>query len=119
MRKFIRPLLALAICLTVTLAYADSPALSTATGKVEKAEKETVAIHIGEKPGKTLRLKTTGTSKITLLSPQVRDGKTVLTQRAAETSDLAAGQPIAVIYTTSDKDTVLLHAVITALEAKN
>ena len=118
MNKLLWPLLVLVVCLTATFSRAESPALSTATGTVEKAEKEPVAIHIGEKPGKTLRLKITGTSRFTLLSPQVRDGKTVLTQRTAEASDLAAGQSIAAIYTMADKETVLLHAVITALEAK-
>jgi hypothetical protein len=118
MTTYIRPLLVLAVCLTATFAYAESPALSTATGTVEKAEKEMVAIHTGERPGKTLKLKITGTSKFTMLLPLVRDGKTVLTQRTAEASDLAAGQSIAVIYTLADKETVLLHAVFKALDEK-
>lgn len=115
-----RTFFALTLCLSAaTLSIAaDSPALSTAVGTVEKAEKETVAIHVGEKPGRTLKLKITGTSKFTMLSPQVRDGKTVLTQRTAEASDLAAGQSIAVIYTLADKDVVLLHAVFKALDEK-
>jgi hypothetical protein len=118
MNTCLRPLLVLAVCLTATFAYAESPALSTATGTVEKVEKETLAVHTGEKPGKTLRLKITGTSRFSMLSPQVRDGKTVLTQRTVEASDLAAGQSIAVIYTLADKETVLLHAVIKPLDEK-
>ena len=118
MNKILMPLLALALCLSTTLAYAESPALSTASGKVEKVEKETIAIHTGDKPGKTVKLTITGTSRFTLLSPQVRDGKTILTQRSAELSDLTPGQAIAIIYTSADKDTVLLHAVITATEPK-
>lgn len=99
-------------------ARADSTEFQTVVGTVEKFEKETLTVTAGEKPKKTVELKVTGTSKFHLLVPQVRSGKTVLTQRAAEASDLAAGQHIAVIFTLAEKDNVLLTAVIKAMEKK-
>ena len=99
-----------------SLAYADSPDFLTVVGKVEKFEKDTLKVSMGDKSKKTLELKVTGTSKFHLLAPQVRAEKTVITQRSAETTDLAPGQTIAVIYTVADKENVLLTAVIKAVE---
>jgi hypothetical protein len=95
---------------------ADAPDFLTAVGHVKKFENNTLTVNVGEKSTKSVELSVTGTSKFHLLAPQNRAGKTVITQRSAETSDLAAGQSIAVIYTTADKDNVLLTAVIKAVE---
>jgi hypothetical protein len=97
-------------------ARAEGPEFATAIGAVDKFEKETLTISVGEKIKKTLDLKVTGTSKVHLLAPQVRAGKTVVTQRAAEVTDLTPKQPIAVIYTQVDKEFVLLTAVIKSME---
>lgn len=99
-----------------SFAYADSSDFSTIVGTVEKFEKETLIVHTGDKSKKTVELKVTGTSKFHLLAPQVRSGKTVATQRSAETSDLVPGQPIAVIYTVVEKENVLLTAVVKSVE---
>ena len=97
-------------------ARADGPDFSTVIGSVEKFEQDTLKIKLADKVRKTIELKVTGTSKFHLLAPQVRTGKTVITQRAAEATDLAPGQPIAAIYTEADKENVLLTAVIKAVE---
>ncbi len=112
-----RPCLALALVATAALAAAqDAPApLLTATGTVEKADKEALTIKPRGADGKfqkALALKVTGTSKVAVLSPQKRDGKVVLTQREAAAADLAPGQAVAVIYSEAGKDgAVLLSAV--------
>jgi hypothetical protein len=49
---------------------------------------------------------------VTVLAPQTREGKVVLTQREAAAQDLAPGQAVAVIYAEASKDgAVLLSAV--------
>lgn len=103
---------------STAVVHAASPDFSTAVGTVTKIEKETLTITTGEKPTKTVVLKLTGTSKFHLLSPQVRAGKTIITQRSAEPSDLSVGQSIAVIYTVAEKEDVLLTAVIKMVEKK-
>src|SRR5262249_23507879 len=109
MQTTLHPLLVLVTCLLLTsMAHADPPDFSSAVGTVGKFEKEGLTINAGDKSKKTLELKVTGTSKFHLMSPQVRSGKTVITQRSAETSDLTPGQSIAVIYTVVDKENVLL-----------
>ncbi len=89
--------------------------LGTASGAVEKADKDNLTIKPRGADGKfpkTLSLKLTGTSKVTVLTPQKRADKVVLTQREVEAKDLVPGQAIAVIYTESGKDgPVLLSAV--------
>ena len=75
--------------------------LTTAQGTVEKAEKDKVKVKPRGPDGKfakTLVLKVTGTSRITILAPQNRGGKMVLTQRDAEAKDLQPNQQITVIY---------------------
>ena len=80
-------------------------------------EKGRLTISIGDKSKKTVELKVTGTSKFHLMSPQVRAGKTVITQRSAETSDLTPGQSIAVIYTVVNKENVVLTVSTTPIKA--
>lgn len=114
----LRSLTVLAMCLVVTAVAlaAESPDFSTAIGTVGKFEKDTLTISTGDKPKKLIELKVTGTSKFHLMAPQVRNGKTVITQRASEASDLTPGQSIAVIYTVADKENVLLTAITKSAE---
>ena len=95
---------------------AESPDFLTTVGIVDKVEKETLFVTTGDKAKKTVELKITGTSKFHQLAPQVRSGKTVITQRTAESSDLVKGQSIAVIFTVADQENILLTAVIKAVE---
>jgi hypothetical protein len=101
-----------------TSAFSDELPLSIAQGVVEKADKETVTIKPRGANGqfqKTLVLSVMGTSKVTVLTPQKRTDKIVLTQREADAKDLAAGQAISAIYTSVGKDQpVLLSAVVQA-----
>ena len=96
--------------------------LGTATGAVEKADKENLTVKPRGADGKyqkTLSLKLTGTSKVTVLTPQKRADRVVLPQREIEAKDLVQGQAIAVIYTESGKDgPVLLSAVAHPVPAK-
>ena len=117
--KFIFTILTILVfVLATSVSFADSLDFSTATGTVEKFEKDTLTVLLGEKSKKTIEFKVTGTTKLHLLAPQVRGGKTVATQRSAETTDLVNGQPIAVIYTVIEKENVLLTAVVKSLEKK-
>jgi hypothetical protein len=93
----------------------EAPALATASGAVEKGDKETLTVKPRGADGKfqkTIALKVTGTSKVTILTPQKRGDKVILTQRDAEAKDLVAGQVVAVVYADTGKDgLVLLSAV--------
>ena len=109
-------LIAVAFLLLCSLAQADSPDFETAIGTVEKFDKESVTIKLSDKSKKTIELKITGTSNFALFAPQVRSGKTVITQRKAEATDLAKGQFVAVIYAEADKEYVLLNAVLKPVE---
>jgi hypothetical protein len=96
----------------------DEPSLAVAHGVVDKADKEALTVKPRGADGKfqkTIVLKVTGTSKVTVLTPQKRGDKTVLTQRDAEAKDLATGQHVAVIYAEAGKEgMVLLSAVVQA-----
>jgi hypothetical protein len=100
----------------------DLPALLTATGVVEKADKESLTVKPRGADGKfqkALVLKVTGTSKAAVLAPQKRGDKVVLTQREVEAKDLTAGQVVAVVYAEAGKDgAVLLSAVAHPAPAK-
>jgi hypothetical protein len=120
--------IALSLCL-VTFALAqdkkgsdDPPPLLIAHGVVDKADKENLSIKPRGPDGKfqkTITLKVTGTSKVSILTPQKRADKIVLTQRDVESKDLATGQSIAVIYAETGKDSpVLLSAVVQPASAK-
>jgi len=95
---------------------AAEPTLAVAHGVVDKADKDTLMVKPRAADGrfqKAITLKLTGTSKVTVLTPQDRKGKVVLTQRDADAKDLTAGQTIAVIYSEVGKDgAVLLSAVV-------
>ena len=118
MQSTLRPVIVvlMVFLMGTTLTHAESPDFSTVVGTVDKFEKETLTIITGDKLKKSVQLNVTGTSKFHLLAPQVRSGKTVITQRSAEASDLVAGQSIAVIYTVADKENVLLTAVIKVVD---
>ena len=109
-------LITVTVLLVGSLAHADSPDFDTATGTVEKFDKESVTITLAAKAKKSIELKITGTSNFSLFAPQVRSGKTVITQRKAEATDLTKGQSIAVIYAEVDKEYVLLNAVMKHVE---
>jgi len=108
------------VCLTAALSAQDKkgstePTLLTATGVVEKADKDTLTVKPRGADGKfqkAVSMKVTGTSKVTILAPQKRADKVVMTQRDIEVKDLVTGQTIAVIYAEVGKDgAVLLSGV--------
>jgi hypothetical protein len=91
--------------------------VSTVSGTVGKADKDILTIKPRGPDGKfakSITLKLTGTSKITMLSQQKRAGKPVFVQNDVDAKDLTANQPIAVIYATGGKNSVLLSAVVQA-----
>jgi hypothetical protein len=100
----------------------EVPPLVTAGGVVDKADKDTVVVKPRGADGKfqkAVTLKVTGTSKVSVLTPQKRADKVVLTQRDVEAKDLVAGQVVAVIYAEAGKDgPVLLSAVAQPAPAK-
>jgi hypothetical protein len=100
----------------------DPPALLTASGVVDKADKESLTVKPRGTDGKfqkALTLKVTGTSKVAVLAPQKRGEKVVLTQREIEAKDLVTGQLVAVVYAEAGKDgPVLLSAVAHPAPAK-
>ena len=118
----------LALLLATGFAFADEkkgpadPALETASGVVEKADKDALVIKPRGPDGKfqkALTLTLTGTSKVTVLTPQKRGDKVVMTQRETEAKDLVPGQSIAVIYAEVGKDgSLLLSAVAHPVPAK-
>ena len=122
MARLLLPVLALFGSLTALAAQDKEPALTAATGVVEKADKDALTVKPRGPDGrfqKTVTLKVTGTSKVFLLAPQKRGEKTVLTQREAEAKDLTPGQAAAVIYAEVGKDgPVLLSAVAQPAPAK-
>ncbi len=99
----------------------DSPTLLTTHGVVDKADKDTLMVKPRGADGKfqkAIALKVTGTSKVTILTPQKRTEKTVLTQRDAEAKDLVSGQVVAVIYAEVGKESILLAVVAEPVPAK-
>ena len=103
-------------------APADPPLLA-ATGTVDKAEKDMLTIKPRGADGKfqkAVTFRITGTSKVSILTPQKRADKVVLTQRDVEVKDLVAGQSIAVIYSepSAKEEPVLLTAVVTSAPSK-
>ena len=108
------------ICYTFTsvvhfAAAADTPALATAHGTIERVEKESLTLKIRGADGrfaKPLVLKVTGTSRVATLSTQNRSGKIVLTQKDTELKTLEPKQTIAVIYAGEGEEATLLSAVV-------
>jgi hypothetical protein len=117
-----RTCLAVVFVFMAGLVLAADIDVEMAHGLISKADKETLVIQprgAGGKLGKALTLKVTGTSRITTLVPQMRDGKTVLTQRDTDAKDLQPKQTVTVIYATVNKDEhVLLSAVVEPSSSK-
>jgi hypothetical protein len=99
-----------------TSANAAEVPLLTAHGVVEKASKDSITIQPRSATGKfekSLELKLVGTSKVTLLVPVKKSGKTVYTRRETSARDLKAKQPIAAIFArATGGGYVLLTAVV-------
>src|SRR5262249_60081966 len=90
------------------------PALGTASGLVETVEGDSLTIRPrgpDGRFGKSITLKTTGTSRVTILTEQKRAGKLTLVQREVEAKELQKNQSIAVIFATGTSGTVLLTAI--------
>jgi hypothetical protein len=93
----------------------EVPPLLTASGVVDKADKETLVVKPRGADGKfqkTISLKVTGTSKVTVLTPQKRAGGVVLTQRDVEAKDLVTGQVVAIIYAEAGKEGIILLSAV-------
>ena len=93
----------------------DGPSpLATAHGAVEKVEKTYLTI-LPRGPGgkfqKALKLKLTGTSRVSLVTSQKRAGKMVPVQKDLDVKDLEPKQAIAVIYLPEKTGGVLLSGV--------
>ena len=106
-----------AVCFFLNLALAgDTPSgLTTASGIVDKVDKDALTVQprgSGGKFAKKVVLKITGTSKLSVVSQEKRSGKTVAVQRDLDAKDIEAKQPIAVIYLTVGNDNTLLAAVV-------
>ena len=103
-------------------AAADAPTkLATAEGTIAKVDKDSLTIRPRGPDGKfqaEIKLKLTGTSKISILTTQTRAGKSVVVQRDADAKDLQAKQTLAVIYTTVSGGAVLLSAVVQPADGK-
>lgn len=91
-------------------------ALAVAQGVVDKADKDTLWIRPRSANGQFLKavgLRVTGTSKVAVLAPQTRGGKTIFTQRDGDAKELNSGDAVAVIYAEAGADgPVLLSAVV-------
>ena len=98
----------------VTAVRAEPPALVTASGLVEKADKDSLTIRPRGPEGrfgKSMTLKATGTSRVTILTEQKRGGKLTVVQREVETKELQKNQAVAVIFATAADGPVILTAV--------
>src|SRR5262249_45353133 len=90
----------------------DRPVLLTAEGTIDRVDKDSLTLTtrgVGGRAGKSLVLKLTGTSQVSMLTTQKRGDKVVFGQRDLELEALKSRQAIAVIYTAPDH--VLLTAV--------
>ncbi len=95
--------------------FAADPPLSVAEGKVHKVGKDELSFQprgMDGRYGKSISLKITGTSNLSLASYQERASRQVLVQREIKVTDLKANQLIAVVYSSNAKgENVLLAAV--------
>jgi hypothetical protein len=88
--------------------------LGTATGVVGKATANVLFICPQDSNGQLgpkMVLKLRGTSNVYLVTTHVRARQPVVVQRAIEPRSLAPNQPIAVIYTATRDEYILLSAV--------
>jgi hypothetical protein len=106
--------LVLVVLLAGGVSAAPPTPLLTATGVVDKVDRDTLTVKprgAGGRFEKEMTFKVTGTSKITTLRQQTRAGKPVVVQNDTDLRELQPNQPIAVIYTTGKAGAVLLTAV--------
>lgn len=92
---------------------ADIPVIA-ATGVVEKITKDSLTFLPRKADGKfdkSVVLKVTGTSKITVVGTRMSGKKLVLTQRGAEAKELQKNQKLSVIYVRGKEGNILLSAV--------
>jgi hypothetical protein len=93
-----------------------TPTLAVAQGVIDKASKDSLTVQPrGSESGKfakNLKLRLTGTSHITTVAAEKRDGKTVLVQRDADPGELQPHQAVAVIYAEGPGGLTLLSAVV-------
>ena len=102
------------LSLTGIVLAGGTPSLMTASGTLVKVEKDALTLKPRSAEGKfekTLVLKITGTSKVSVLTQQKRAGKLVAVQKEIEAKELQPNQPLAVIYTGGATEAVLLSAV--------
>ncbi|MFO0808330.1 MAG: hypothetical protein U0746_06880 [Gemmataceae bacterium] len=95
------------------------PPIAAAHGVVDKATKDTLTIKprgVDGKFEKAMEFQLTGTSKITVLTQQMRGGKQVAVQNEVDAKDLKANQNIALIYTPGTAGPVVLTAVVLPLK---
>jgi hypothetical protein len=102
---------------------ADAPALKveTAHGTVDKVGKDALMIRTrgpDGRFGKAVSFKVTGTTKLTTVTPAMRAGKVVATQKDTDLKDLKPNQPVAIIYTMVGGGPVLLAGVAQPAPAK-
>ena len=104
------------VCLlAVGFVCAAEPTVVTVHGLVEKADKTGLTFLPRTEGGRferSITLKLTGTSNITMLTTRKQGKKMVLVQKEADVKNLKARQPIAVIYATGSEGPVLLAAVV-------
>ena len=114
----LRVSLALAFVLVLAglgLAQKDAPVVSATRGTIDKVGKDTLSVRTRKDDGsfgKTLTLKLTGTSRMSLLTTQKRGNKVVNVQRDTDAKDLEPKQPVTLIYTSGSDGDVLLAAVV-------
>lgn len=115
MRASVFASLCLSLFMTCIATAADELQIMTATGNIEKIEKDAVVIKHRTAEGKfdkNLVLKLTGTSTLSALSVQNRAEKKVLVQKTIEAKHLVEHQKISVIYANAEHELILLSAVV-------
>src|SRR5438045_363445 len=94
--------LSLLLVLAGTAAVVADPPLPAVHGVLDKAgSRDSLVIKPRAADGrfeKAVTYKLTGTSRLTIVAPQQREGKTVLTQREVNATELLSGQSVALIY---------------------
>ena len=100
---------------------AANPPLATASGTVKKATANVLFVLPRGPDGRfqeALVLKLSGTTKVYTLTTQMRGGKPVLVQKETDPKTLQPNQTIAIIYTVTKDDLILLSAVAYPPQAK-
>ena len=121
MARFPLLLAALTSLLMAALATAAEPTLLSASGTVVKANPNVVILRPRGSDGqfaKAVALKLRGTSKVSLLGTQTRDGQVVPVQREIDPKDLQPNQGIAVIFANIQGEYILLYAVAQPLSGR-